>query len=248
MYKSSADNLLGMTLFEVVLKLGHDDFFTLISKRFPTVKIFIWCNLEHDVYEIVCDDPELLSLVKEQLSYFPIVEQSTVVGGGAHIIVKECTCMNQNTVAKFIGSLNILQVFPSILSKGWQYRRFIAFKHEDLEEFLGRLEKGGWTYDILRKVPFNGFLASSLTLTADSLFSNLTEKQIEALLTAHRHGYYTFPRKADAQTIAAKVKVPRTTFQDHLKKAENKLVVSLVPYIQLFRHASTESRASLRIM
>lgn len=38
--------------------------------------------------------------------------------------------------------------------------------------------------EILRKVDFDGFIASSLTLTADALFSDLTEKQMDALLTA----------------------------------------------------------------
>jgi len=55
------------------------------------------------------------------------------------------------------------------------------------------------------------------------------------------------PRRADVQTIAAKERVPRTTFQEHLKKAENKLLAALVPYIQLFNHAPIEKRKSLQI-
>jgi predicted DNA binding protein len=116
-----------------------------------------------------------------------------------------------------------------------------------LKELLQRLEESGWLFEILRKVPFDGFIGSSLTLTADALFSGLTEKQIDALLTAYRNGYYMLPRKADVQTIASKERVPRTTFQEHLKKAENKLVAALAPYIQLFNHAPPEKRKSLKI-
>jgi len=86
-----------------------------------------------------------------------------------------------------------------------------------------------------------------VSLTADALFSDLTEKQMDALLTAYSHGYYRLPRKSDIQTIASRKRVPRTTFQEHLKKAENKLVVSLVPYIQLYKKASPERRERLRI-
>ena len=50
-----------------------------------------------------------------------------------------------------------------------------------------------------------------------------------------------------ARVIAFKERVPRTTFQEHLKKAENKLVAALVPYIQLFNHAPIEKRQSLKI-
>ncbi len=87
-----------------------------------------------------------------------------------------------------------------------------------------------------------------MTLTADTLFSDLTEKQIEALLMAYNYGYYEMPRKADVKTIAEKEQVPRTTFQEHLRKAESKLVASLVPYIQLFKQASVEKKSSLKIM
>jgi len=164
-----------------------------------------------------------------------------------YINVTECHCMNQDTMVRHIGELDILNIFPNMIEKGWAYHRLIVFKHEDLEELLRRFDNWGWIYKILRKVPFDGFIASSLTLTADALFSDLTEKQINALLTAHRNGYYMLPRRADVQTIAAKEQVPRTTFQEHLKKAENKLLAALVPYIQLFNHASVEKRKSLKI-
>ncbi|MDH5494285.1 MAG: helix-turn-helix domain-containing protein [Candidatus Bathyarchaeota archaeon] len=155
--------------------------------------------------------------------------------------------MKQDTIVRHIGELGILNIFPNLIENSWAYHRLVVFRHEDLEELLRRLENWGWVYKILRKVPFDGFIASSLTLSADALFSDLTKKQIEAMLTAHRHGYYNLPRNADVQTIAAKEKVPRTTFQEHLKKAENKVVGALVPYIQLFNHVSPKKRKSLKV-
>jgi len=55
------------------------------------------------------------------------------------------------------------------------------------------------------------------------------------------------PRKTDVQTIASRRRVPRTTFQEHLKKAENKLVSSVIPYIELYKRASPEKRRRLEI-
>jgi predicted DNA binding protein len=161
--------------------------------------------------------------------------------------IHECHCLKENTIIRHIGKLDVLNIFPNIIEDGWCYHRLILFRHEDLDELLRRLGNWGWTYEILRKTPFNGFIASSLTITADALFSSLTEKQIDAMLTAHRHGYYNLPRDADVQTIAAKENVSRTTFQEHLKKAENKIVASLVPYIQLFSRASPSKRKSLGV-
>jgi hypothetical protein len=47
-------------------------------------------------------------------------------------------------------------------------------------------------------------------------------------------GYYQTPRRVNVQTIADRAGVPRTTLQEHLNKAENKLIASIVPQIQLY--------------
>jgi predicted DNA binding protein len=238
-----------MTLFQVTLKVAFDSFLINLSRRFPSAKIFIWCNREHDVLEVIVKNSEDYPLVMEQIRAYPImgVLEEVSDDNRIYINVHECHCMNQDTIVRHIGELDILNIFPNMIEKGWVYHRLIVFKHEDFEELLRRFDNWGWIYKILRKVPFDGFIASSLTLTADALFSSLTEKQIDALLTAHRNGYYMLPRRADVQAIAAKQRVPRTTFQEHLKKAENKLLVALVPYIQLFDHAPIEKRKSLKI-
>jgi len=238
-----------MKMFEVVLKATCDGYFLDMTRKFPSLKMFIWCNKDHDVIEVIVKNEEDYSLVMEQMrkcEILGIVEESSG-DQKFYLLVHKCHCMKEDTMAKHIGTLDLLPVFPVILEKGWQYHRVIAFRHEDFEELLHHLEKSGWILKILRKVPFDGFIASSLTLTADALFSGLTGKLIDALLTAHRNGYYMLPRRADVQTIAAKERVPRTTFQEHLKKAENKLLAALVPYIQLYNHAPTEKRKSLQI-
>lgn len=165
----------------------------------------------------------------------------------AHFVSRICTCTTENSVVRNLDDFDLLHVSPVVYDQGWEYYRLIIFRHEDLRKLMQQLEEKGFVFDIVRKVSFDGFIASSLTLTADALFSDLTEKQMDALLTAYSHGYYRLPRRADVQSIASKRRVPRTTFQEHLKKAENKLVVSLVPYIQLYKQASPEKRERLKI-
>ncbi len=236
-----------MTLFEVVLKLTHDCPFANLSKKYPSLEMCSWCNGEHDVYELHTENQEEYdALVKEVSKLGELIEESSDEQK-AHLIIETCACTKENSVGKNIEDFDLLHVSPVVYSKGWEYYRIIAFRHQDLKRFLERIENRGFKYEIVRKVPFDGFIASSLTMTADALFSELTDKQIDALLMAHNSGYYLFPRKNDIQSIAAKRRVPRTTFQEHLKKAENKIVSSLVPYIQLYRYAPIEKRESLRI-
>lgn len=250
-----------LALFDVALKVTFSNthssdqgFFTDLTRKFPSASVFIWCNRENDVIEIVVRNPEDYPLVMEEINtlrarikaHARVVEE-IVDEQRLYLNVSECHCMNQDTIVRHIGKLNILNIFPNMIENGWAYYRLIVFRHKDLEELLTRFERWGWFYKILRKTPFDGFVASSLTMSADALFSGLTEKQMEAVLAAHRHGYYNLPRAADVKAIATKENVPRTTFQEHLTKAENKLVAALIPNIKLFYYASPERKKNLRI-
>ena len=237
-----------MTLFEVVFKITHDCPFCNISKRFPHLKMFVWCNREHEVIELILDKSDECSAVLEEMSKKEGIIEKSSDSHNTHYFVKKCFCAVEDSVGKNIDAFDLLHISPVVYQHGWEYYRIIAFKHEDLKGLMQRFESKGFKFEILRKVPFNGFIASSLTLSADALFSDLTEKQAEALLAAHRNGYYRLPKKANITDIANKKRVPRTTYQEHLKKAENKLVSSLVPYIQLFRCAVPEKREGLKMV
>jgi len=82
---------------------------------------------------------------------------------------------------------------------------------------MQKFEERGFRFEVLRKVDFDGFIASSLTLTADALFSDLTEKQMDALLTAYSNGYYNLPGKTNARHCQKE-----TNFQNKLLRASQK--------------------------
>jgi predicted DNA binding protein len=236
-------------MYEVVFKTTYDNFYSNLSRKYPSFKKYFWCNYTNDIIEIIVENLDEYRLVIEELNEHKssgIIEESSDQQK-IHMIVKNCSCEDENTVERYISSVNMLHIFPSILEKGWEYNRILFFRHEDFEALMQRLKENGFTVEILRKVPFDGYLSGSLTFTADALLSDLTEKQVDALLTAHRYGYYNLPRRADVQTIATKIQVPRTTFQEHLKKAENKLIAALAPYVQLFKYSSSDQKRRLKI-
>jgi predicted DNA binding protein len=100
---------------------------------------------------------------------------------------------------------------------------------------MNQLEINGFTYELEKKTPIVGHLSSSMMLNVETVFSDLTRKQLEALITAYKHGYFVFPRKMDLQSIALREKVVRTTLSEHLKKGQNKLFSNLVPYLYLYK-------------
>ena len=229
-----------MPLSEVVLKIKHDCPFNNISGRFPTLKIFVWCNREHEVIEAVVSDTKEYRAVVKALSKIGAKVKSSD-RRKIHLITK-CFCTKENSVTKNIDEFDFLHVLPIIHEQGWEYHRLIVFKHADLENLMRKLEEKGFNVEIAHKVQFNGLIANSLTLTADALFSDLTEKQMDAVLKSYRNGYYEIPRRSTLKALTKKEKVSRTTFEEHLRKAENKIVSSLVPYMQLFKQTSRKNK------
>jgi predicted DNA binding protein len=220
-----------MTLFEVVFKVTHDCPFCDISRKFPRLKMFDWCNREHDVLELIVDKSDEYSAVMDETSKIHgMVEVSSDLHN-AHFFVKKCFCKAEDSVTRIIDEFDLLQISPIVYRNGWEYHRVIAFSHRDLKGLMQRFEERGYRFEILRKVDFDGFIAGSLTLTADALFSDLTEKQMDALLTAYSNGYYRLPRKTNVQDIANKKRVSRTTIKSILKRPRTSL---LPPWFRMF--------------
>jgi predicted DNA binding protein len=59
----------------------------------------------------------------------------------------------------------------------------------------------------------------------------MTTMQLNALATSMALGYYQLPRRTSTGRMAESLRVPRTTFQEHRKKAESKLMAALAPYV-----------------
>ena len=60
-----------------------------------------------------------------------------------------------------------------------------------------------------------------------SILPNLSEKQKIAMDLAIKSGYYDFPKKIRLVELAKEMRIAYSTFQAHLKKAEQKLI----PYV-----------------
>lgn len=76
------------------------------------------------------------------------------------------------------------------------------------------------------------------TLWAETFFSDLTGKQIEALSKEYDYGYYSTPRRITTESISATFWISRSIYEEHLRKAENKVIESLMPYLKLFQSSA----------
>ena len=193
----------------------------------------------NEVLEVEVGDPsEYGEVLKEVGKIATIVGESE--GSGIHLIESTCFCTPENSVGMNVEDLPVLVVSPEVMRGGWEYYRLVLFRHEDFAEVVRRLEGRDFTVEVLEKAEVRGSLSGSL-LEADSVFSSLTGKQMDAMIRAYGHGYYRLPRSADIQEIARRERVKRTTFQEHLKKGENKIIERIIPYMRLYARRSGDA-------
>ena len=237
-----------MTLYDIKFKIMFNDDYSKLTRKYPTLKIFFWCNNIYDVIELFVDNPkDYLNIRKELPNSCSLVEEESDKNQ-FHLVIKSCSCYKDENSLDTIGEGldNILLLSPVIIEDGWEEHHSIVFDHEDFEELMEKLEEKGYAVKVVRKVPFSGTLTGLTPLIRSTIIPTLTEKQANAILTAHRSGYYKLPRKADVKTIAEKQKVARTTFQDHLRKAECKVISTMIPQIQLLNQSKFKKRGNLR--
>lgn len=60
------------------------------------------------------------------------------------------------------------------------------------------------------------------------IMPDLTKNQKQALDLAIGEGYYEVPRKTDLRTLAGILQISLSTYQKHLRKAEQKLIPNIL--------------------
>lgn len=85
----------------------------------------------------------------------------------------------------------------------------------DITKFLRELDELGVKYRVTMAADY---------ITQKGLLSTLTERQREALQTALKEGYFKTPRKTNAHILAGKMGIKHTTFLQHLRRAQEKIL------------------------
>jgi predicted DNA binding protein len=109
-------------------------------------------------------------------------------------------------------------LWPAVYREGWEHYSVLAPSEARLRVLVRRLQAFGPTIlQTAADVPTES--VGAMVPVAD-LAAGLTRRQLEALQLAVRAGYYEVPRRVEARELAAQVGLGRSTFEEHLRKAE----------------------------
>jgi predicted DNA binding protein len=233
-------------MFEVLFR-GQDDCpYLRFSVRHPRVTIAQWCNWRADVFEIQLGSPEEFAKIEPDLRNLlrrkgARILRKTFIKPNVQIVTTSC---RDELIPRSIGAV-ILRNFcfgipPIVYSAGWESRRVVGFREIDYKRLFHGLSKLG-PVEVLRKtLDTEKGMKDISAISSASLFSGVTDKQVQAIEAALDWGYYHVPRYVTTEEVAQKLKVPRTTYEEHLRKAECKVINALAPFIRLRSHSPVD--------
>ncbi len=125
----------------------------------------------------------------------------------------------------YFGS-NTFFVKPVIIKPdGFEYWEIAAWDKKPLMDFYKKAKRD-------RFVELSKLKKEKITeIYLPNVMQKLTKKQTKAVELAFIHGYYNYPRKVTLEKLAKKMNVSLTTFQEHLRRAEIKLLPIVIERI-----------------
>ena len=221
-----------MSLYQTSFRVKHECPYREISERFPDLTIREWYLSDCQVLEITSSDAPTEALLEEIDQLGEILHQS-IDSSGLHVVTQSCLCALEGPILERFEEHSCLYQPPTIHRHGWEHYTVVAFDEADVRALLQDLETDR-DIELLSKTAIEERQVPHSMLTpVDRLFESVTERQQAALRLALDEGYYEQPRRTSLRELAAQTSVARSTYEEHLRKAENKLLTNAGRFLRL---------------
>ncbi|HZY91517.1 MAG TPA: helix-turn-helix domain-containing protein [Thermoplasmata archaeon] len=227
--------------WELSFRSQFEDPFIEFSEEFPEYPLSVWSVWTKELVQLPTDDARAVQRLESRLKKARrAVEVSRAVDSGRLYLLREMEQRPETATQALIAANDCLDVPPIVFRDGWQYFQVVSFDEDRSRRLFRKLTERGPT-ELIRKreMPY-GILSASPWI--EGLFRELTPRQVEAILAAHRRGYYSSPRKVTTERIAVDLGRSSSTFEEHRRKAENRIIDALAPYLELYESARSRSR------
>jgi predicted DNA binding protein len=227
-----------MSLYEASFRVKHECPYREISEHYPDLTIREWYLSDCQVIELTSPESPTDELL-EEIDRLGTVLHESVDESGLHVVTQSCLCSLEDSIIERFEEFNALYQPPTIHRQGWEHYTVIAFDESDVRALLQDLENDR-DIEVLSKTAITEQqIPHSMLAPVDQLFEDVTERQMAALRLALESGYYEQPRKTSLRELADQTAVARSTYEEHLRKAENKLLTNAGQFLRLVTATSS---------
>jgi predicted DNA binding protein len=211
-----------MSLYEASVKVKHECPYRTISERHETLTIREWFMNEHQILEVSAPTTPTDELA-DAIDALGTVMFESIEPDSLYAVVQSSLCSLDDSLISRFEAHNCLYMPPTIYRQGWEHYTVTAFDDGTVQALLGDLDADREIEVLSTKPMDTRRVHHSQLVTTNTLFDGLTPRQLEALCIAVDNGYFDQPRGASVAQLADQTSVARSTFEEHLRKAQNKV-------------------------
>ncbi len=177
------------------------------------------------------DGAELTKLVSEYARIGGRVLYEEQDRTAALVGFRACACCGSGKVIPSLEGRGYLYLPPSSYSSEGESYQFLVQDGQLDPRLRDRLPPEVEVRRVGTKPLVNLEFEGGFLVPVGVFLRELTDRQRQAIVTAVVRGYYRIPRAVKTEELARSFEVSRPAFEALLRKAENKLVAALFPYL-----------------
>ncbi|MFX0183832.1 MAG: helix-turn-helix domain-containing protein [Candidatus Hodarchaeota archaeon] len=222
-------------LYHFLFEIQHDCQFSRFSRNHPNVRIQLWCNnSNHDILELRGESTALKIAVSNIEHELGTVLSISPEHGHVQLVIKRCEC-DKLPLNSIYRKHDCVELPPVNFFSGNEFQNLLVTSEgvglilEDI-----RKEDPAAKVNVLKLAPLKSmYNPYPLFLPLTDLKESFSKKQLQALTNAYSKGYYELPRAVLVDKLAKEMNIHRRTFEEHLRKAEKKIMSFLIPSLIL---------------
>lgn len=219
-------NILGIIMWVLKLKIKHD---CTIGNRCEKYKIISYSmplgNWKEKKYSFTAERHTLEGKPEAIKSFFSDIKKdkrvtNLEISGNTMFFIGK----SKEKIPSYFYTQKMFFTKPVFVDgQGYEYWEVASHDRIVLTKFFNGLEKQHYEY--FEMLQFKNIKLNNIYFPAIAPY--LTDKQKEVFKLAVKEGYYDIPKRTDLKKLAEMMKISLATYQEHLKRAEAKIIPRL---------------------
>ena len=221
-----------MAVVDARIRIRHPCPYCDTSVQFPRSHFLLWCDNRRDLFLATSPAPSELRQVLAHLRRRFHARILLREGRNALVELPDFEWPEPPSVTRLARRAGVWALQPVVYSEGWETYRLVSPSKPRLNRLIQRLRRLG-SVDLLSVATRPGLdRLRDLPTASVHFFEGLTDRQSRSLIAAYEGGLFDVPARGRWEDIARREGLSRSTFGEHLRKAELRLVANSYPTLK----------------
>lgn len=211
-------------MYEATLRVDDHGPYVATTRNSDT-HIELWCNDHCDLLYVSGSDDHALNQIADAVG----VRDHRSLGDDRVVITGDCLQRHEQTVEEYLERHDCLLLPPLVYANGAKHCRVLALDPGNLTGVYRDLA-ADHDVTVKEKHELATVARDAPVRSLDDIVPSLTTRQRDVLRAARQQGYYQIPRETTTKELATAFDLDRRTVEEHLRRAENKILEALVDH------------------